>query len=39
MPSFFSGAPNETPGSSRSTTNALIPLPRGASGSVTANTV
>ena len=38
MPSFFSGAPNETPGSLRSTTNALIPLDR-ASGSVTANTV
>ena len=38
MPSFFSGAPKETPGSSRSTTNALIPrFP--AAGSVTANTV
>ena len=26
MPSFFSGAPNETPSSDFSTTNALIPL-------------
>ena len=38
IPSFFSGAPNETPGSDLSTTNAEIPAPR-LSGSVTANTV
>ena len=38
MPSFFSGAPNETPSSDFSTTNAE--MPRGpVSGSVTANTV
>ena len=38
MPSFFSGAPKDTPSSSRSTRKALIPLDR-AVGSVTANTV
>ena len=38
MPSFFSGAPNDTPSSAFSTTNALIPLDR-RSGSVTAKTV
>ena len=38
MPSFFSGAPNETPSSDFSTTNAEMPLLR-ASGSVTAMTV
>ncbi len=38
MPSFFSGAPKETPSSDFSTTNAEMPLLR-ASGSVTAMTV
>ena len=38
MPSFFSGAPNDTPSSDRSTTNAEMPLAR-APGSVTAITV
>ena len=38
MPSFFSGAPKETPSSDFSTTNAEIPLAR-FSGSVTAITV
>ena len=38
MPSFFSGAPNETPSSDFSTTNAEMPLVR-ASGSVVASTV
>ena len=39
MPSFFSGAPNETPSSDFSTTNAEMPLRRAVSGSVTAMTV
>ena len=38
MPSLCSGAPNENPGSSFSTTNAEIP-PRPCDGSVTAITV
>ena len=38
MPSFFSGAPKETPSSDFSTTKALMPFDR-ASGSVTAKTV
>ena len=38
MPSFFSGAPKETPSSDFSTTKAQMPLER-FSGSVTAITV
>ena len=38
MPSFFSGAPNETPSSPFSTTNAEMPAAL-LSGSVTAKTV
>ena len=38
MPNFFSGAPNETPSSDFSTTNAEMPLER-FYGSVTAMTV
>ena len=38
MPSFFSGAPKETPSSDFSTTNAVMPLER-RSGSVWASTV
>ena len=39
MPSFFSGAPKETPSSDFSTTNAEMPLGCRFSGSVTAMTV
>ena len=39
MPSFFSGAPKETPSSDFSTTNAEMPLAGRFSGSVTAMTV
>ena len=39
MPSFFSGAPNETPSSDFSTTKAVMPLRVRFSGSVTASTV
>ena len=38
MPSFFSGAPNETPSSDFSTTKAEMPLVRSV-GSVTASVV